>query len=335
MASSEQWGTFLRQCLDHRIDAAEFKTLSRLLFQRCPIAEDVLLDVLLETWLATGIKWDPLLPLYIDCLRRMGRLQIPTVLHSLLKHSSIHEKLGKKEASSPGGMEKKKKSNGLQQCYTFMTDGRVMQDVMLSMSAGNIPATMAEAIGIFSATVDWIQAVVAWHNSHMDAGQQTGGLMSSPDAASVFETLGIILTALSGNVKGLEVLSGDSHAGGFCPFFHFFFLSLLFLVLSYKAVYDGLLTVVALKIKLGQALSAYLPLCAEVSLGLRDRLASLQKAFNLYGEANSKALDMSMMDSVNVNALQFEASVMDGPVVNSRAGLYIYINAMVCFVSLF
>lgn len=223
MASSEQWGTFLRQCLDHRIDAAEFKTLSRLLFQRCPIAEDVLLDVLLETWLATGIKWDPLLPLYIDCLRRMGRLQIPTVLHSLLKHSSIHEKLGKKEASSPGGMEKKKKkSNGLQQCYTFMTDGRVMQDVMLSMSAGNIPATMAEAIGIFSATVDWIQAVVAWHNSHMDAGQQTGGLMSSPDAASVFETLGIILTALSGNVKGLEVLSGDSHAGGFCPFFFFF-----------------------------------------------------------------------------------------------------------------
>ncbi|PKY01917.1 mediator of RNA polymerase II transcription subunit 5 [Aspergillus campestris IBT 28561] len=177
-----------------------------------------------------------------------------------------------------------------------MTDGRVMQDVMLSMSAGNIPATMAEAIGIFSATVDWIQAVVAWHNSHMDAGQQTGGLMSSPDAASVFETLGIILTALSGNVKGLEVLSGDSHA--------------------------------ALKIKLGQALSAYLPLCAEVSLGLRDRLASLQKAFNLYGEPNSKGLDMSMMDSVNVNALQFEASVMDGPVVNSRAGLYIYINAM-------
>lgn len=236
MASSEQWGIFLRQCLDHRIDAAEFKTLSRLLFQRCPIAEDVLLDVLLETWLATGIKWDPLLPLYIDCLRRMGRLQIPTVLHSLLKHSSIHEKLGKEvQSSSPGGAMKKEKKQGLQQCYTFMTDGRVMQDVMLSMSAGNIPATMAEAIGIFSATVDWIQAVVAWHNSHMDAGQQTGGLMSSPDAASVFETLGIILTALSGNVKGLEVLSGDSHAGGW----FFSFLSACLLLSFLSLVYDG------------------------------------------------------------------------------------------------
>jgi mediator of RNA polymerase II transcription subunit 5 len=36
-----------------------------------------------------------------------------------------------------------------------------------------------------------------------------------------------------------------------------------------------------------------------------------------------------MMDSVNVNALQFEATVMDAPVINSRAGLYVYINAMV------
>lgn len=85
---------------------------------------------------------------------------------------------------------------------------------------------------------------------------------------------------------------------------------------------------IGLKIKLGQALSAYIPLCVQVSLPLRNRLDSLQKEFNLYGEAGSKALD-SMMDSMNVNALQFEASVMDGPVINSRAGLYVYINAMV------
>lgn len=84
-----------------------------------------------------------------------------------------------------------------------------------------------------------------------------------------------------------------------------------------------------MKIKLGQALSAYLPLCVEVSLPLRNRLDSLQKEFNLFGEPPSKALDVSMMENVNVNALQFEDSVMDGPVINSRAGLYVYINAMV------
>jgi mediator of RNA polymerase II transcription subunit 5 len=84
-----------------------------------------------------------------------------------------------------------------------------------------------------------------------------------------------------------------------------------------------------LKVKLGQALSAYLPLCVEVSLPLRNRLDGLQKEFNLYGERATKSLDVPMMENMNVNALQFEASVMDGPAINSRAGLYVFINAMV------
>lgn len=92
------------------------------------------------------------------------------------------------------------------------------------------------------------------------------------------------------------------------------------------------LTLLGLKIKLGQTLSGYLPLCVQVSLPLRNRLDSIQKELNLYGEPAPKSLD-SMMDSVNVNALQFEATVMDGPVINSRAGLYVYINAMVFITS--
>ncbi|KAB8075576.1 mediator of RNA polymerase II transcription subunit 5 [Aspergillus leporis] len=288
MTSSEQWGTFLHQCLMRRIDAAEFRNLSRLLFRRSPIAEGALLDVLLEIRLATGIKWDPLIPLYIDCLCKMNKVQTSTVLTSLLKHSSIHDK-----PQSPGSEAVQSKTNS--KCYTLMTDIRVIQDAMLSVSAGSAPKTLAEAAGIFSAIVDWFQAVVAWHNNHIDPSQQTGGLMSSPDAVTLFESLGILLAALSGTGKGIEVLSSDSHE--------------------------------ALKIKLGQALSAYLPHCMEFSLPLRSRLDSLQKGFNLYGEPPSKSLQ-SMIDNVNVNALQFEASVMDGPVISSRAGLYICINAM-------
>ncbi|KAB8255036.1 mediator of RNA polymerase II transcription subunit 5 [Aspergillus pseudonomiae] len=288
MTSSEQWGAFLHQCLMRRIDATEFKTLSKILFRRCPIAEGTLLDVLLEIRLATGIKWDPLLPLYIDCLCKMGKVQTSTVLTSLLKYSSIHDK---PQSPDSEAVQSKKALK----YYTLMTDIRVIQDAMLSVSTGSTPKSLAEAVGIFSAIIDWIQAVVAWHNNHIDPNQQTGGLMSSPDAVSLFESLGILLTALSGTGKGIEVLSSDSHE--------------------------------ALKVKLGQALSAYLPLCMEVSLPLRNRLDSLQKGFNLYGEPPNKSLQ-SMMDNVNVNALQFEASVMDGPVINSRAGLYIYINAM-------
>lgn len=86
-----------------------------------------------------------------------------------------------------------------------------------------------------------------------------------------------------------------------------------------------------LRTKLGRALTAYIPLCVEVSLPLRQRLDALQKEFNLFGDQTSKQLDQSSMQSINVTSLQFEASVMDGPVINTRAGLYVYLNSMVGF----
>lgn len=306
-SSAEQWRLFLDQCLKHRIDANEFKNLSNILAARCSVSESVLVDVLCDVravGAAAGVKWDPLVPVYIDCLCKTERVKIPSVLAGLLKRSSI---LPQSQIQSSDESEKLKqqKKNG----YTLMTDIRVIQDVMLAVSTGNsTPRTAAEAMEIFSAAVDWIQAVVAWHQQH----QQTGGLMGSPDVVSLFESLGILLAALSGTTKGVDVLSSDNEGIFFSSQFTF----------NTNANRTGL------KIKLGQGLSAYLPLCVEVSLPLRNRLDSLQKEFNLYGEPASKSLDMTIMDGMNVNALQFEASVMDGPVINSRAGLYVYINSM-------
>lgn len=191
----------------HRIDAAEFKNLSKLLLQRCPIGETPLLNVLFETRLATGIKWDPLFPLYIDCLCKMGQVQTSTVLHSLLEYSSIHDKPLSADSVTASGSKKPPKF------YTFMTDIRIIQDAMLAISTGHAPKSFAEAVGILAAIVNWMQAVVAWHNNLLDASQQAEGLLSSPDAVSLFESLGILLAALSGTAKGLDVLSSNSHEG--------------------------------------------------------------------------------------------------------------------------
>ncbi|KAJ9261509.1 hypothetical protein DTO195F2_4039 [Paecilomyces variotii] len=295
----EQWRKFLHQCLIQRIDANEFKSLSKLLLRRSPLPEATLLDVVLESRTVTDVQWDPLLPLYVDSLAKLGHVKISTVLSSALKYSTI---VDNKAGDSPGGTaaaaagEEIKKKKGRRVSSSLMTDIRIIQDAMMTISAGFSPKTTVEAVNIFSAVAEWIIAVVAWHNGNVDEQHQTGGLMNSPDGMTLFESLGILLAALSATGKALEALAmGNSEAW---------------------------------KVKLGQALSAYLPLCAGVSLPLRNRLDSLQKEFNLYGDSASKSLEVSMMDGVNVNALQFEASVIDGPVVNSRAGLYVYVNAM-------
>lgn len=201
MASTEQWRTFFRQCLTNRVDVNEFRDLSKLLFSRCSIPEATLLDALLESQDGTAIKWDPLLPLYIDVLCKTGRVKVPTVLTSLLKHSSICEK-----APEIHGKNSKR--------YTLMTDIKVIQDIMLSASTGNIPRSLTDAVSLLSVVADWIQAVLAWNNSRVDNAQQEG-LMNSPDAVSLFESLGILLAVLSGAGKGLEVLTTDSQEGIF------------------------------------------------------------------------------------------------------------------------
>ncbi|KAL4937955.1 hypothetical protein BDV06DRAFT_64670 [Aspergillus oleicola] len=312
-ASTGQWKAFLHRCLLHRIDAAEFKDLSKMLFARSPICEAPLLDALLDSCLsastsATGkgamVKWDPLVPLYIDVLVKMGKVSIAAVLGCLLRHSSVsgpsskknREKLKEKEkdADKTKNDDKNAKIKRKRQTYTLMTDIRVIQDAMLSVSTGSAAKTALEVVHAFSAIVDWIQALIAWHNRQLDA-EMPAGMMGNPDAVLLFESVGILLAALSGTGKGLVVLSRGGHE--------------------------------ALKLRLGQAISAYLPLCDEVSVPLRNRLDGLQKEFHLYGQPPSK-LDVGLMGDVNVNALQFEASVIDGPTINSRAGLYVYLNAM-------
>lgn len=222
--ASEQWKPFLQQCLLHRVDAAEFKELSRLLFQRCPIGDSALVDTLLRTRLSTGVKWDPLFPLYVDCFCRMGRVRIATVLSGLLKYSSIHAKpspgadvdtvKGKAKAQGKGKSPNQDKDRDRDRCYTLMTDIKVIQDAMLSVSTGATAKTLLEVLSAFSAVADWIQAIIAWHNSLLDA-DLPAGVMGLPDAVLLFESVGILLAALAGTGKGLQVLSAGGHEGLF------------------------------------------------------------------------------------------------------------------------
>jgi len=235
-SSVEQWRKLLHQCLIHRIDANEFRDLAKLLFRRCPLPESTLLDVVLEEarTVTNNVQWDPLLPLYVDALGKLGKVKISTVLQVLLRHSSVVEsssgtsskpqtptaaaaaaELPEKEKEREKEKGKEKTRKGKKVC-TFMTDIRIIQDAVMAISAGNAPKTTGEAVQIFTAIAEWIMAVVAWHNNNMDEDRQGGGLMNSPDAVSLFESLGILLAALSGTEKALEALSAENSEGTFC-----------------------------------------------------------------------------------------------------------------------
>lgn len=81
--------------------------------------------------------------------------------------------------------------------------------------------------------------------------------------------------------------------------------------------------------KLARSLSVFIPLLSSLSPALAVELETIQKQYNIFDGELTAALDESLMPGVNFAALQFQNSVVDGPIVTSRAGLYIYLNALV------
>ncbi|OAX79225.1 hypothetical protein ACJ72_06457 [Emergomyces africanus] len=179
---------------------------------------------------------------------------------------------------------------------TLMTDYCIIHNATIAATSGHAPKTVADAVNTFSALANWISALLSWNSSREPVGDPVGSLTKSPDALAVFESLGILFAALVGTEKSVNALSTPKSKGW--------------------------------RNKLGRALSEYIPLCAGVSIPLRDRLEVLQKDFNLYGHDSEKTLEDTMMENVNISALEFESNVLDGSIINSRAGPYIYVNAL-------
>ncbi|KAK2753905.1 mediator complex subunit [Arachnomyces sp. PD_36] len=288
MASSiEKWKTFLRQCLTRRISADKFREMAKILFESDTIPEGTLVDAVLESRAVTNVYWDPLIPLYVDTLRRLGIIKMPDILNSLLKHSSISQKDHESKASTAKPLAKPS---------TLLTDYRILQDLLMAVTSGWSPKSMRDARRTLTSVTDWIFALVSWVSASANDENPSGALGTSQDAFQVFESAGILLAALVGSSNALDSLSTPSAEAD--------------------------------KNRLAQAISAYNPICADISITLRNRLDALQKGFNIFDSSGSKSLEDAMMDEVDATAMQFESNVIDGPVINSRAGLYIYLNAL-------
>ncbi|KAK7550831.1 mediator of RNA polymerase II transcription subunit 5 [Phyllosticta citricarpa] len=78
---------------------------------------------------------------------------------------------------------------------------------------------------------------------------------------------------------------------------------------------------------LSESITAFMPHLSQASLQLADRLGMLQKQYSLTDHAANAVDDGSANNGLDVAVLQLE-TVMDLPVINTRAGLYVFINSI-------
>lgn len=81
------------------------------------------------------------------------------------------------------------------------------------------------------------------------------------------------------------------------------------------------------KVSFSRCLSILVTQLSQTNLQLATELDMLQKQYDIRDDIPGQTLDL--LDGVNLGALSFRESVMDSAPVNTRAGLYVYLNAMV------
>ncbi|KAL9604923.1 MAG: hypothetical protein Q9219_000111 [cf. Caloplaca sp. 3 TL-2023] len=83
-----------------------------------------------------------------------------------------------------------------------------------------------------------------------------------------------------------------------------------------------------LKTSFGQSLTPFIGNLSQTNIQLASALSYWQKHYQLHDEIPAESMDL--LNGVDLGTLSFEQGVLDNEPLNTRAGLYIYLNAMLC-----
>lgn len=68
---------------------------------------------------------------------------------------------------------------------------------------------------------------------------------------------------------------------------------------------------------------------SQINGQIASNLELLQKQSGLYEEEPTTLLNNGVVNGVDLNGLAYQQNVPDAPLIISKAGIYIYLNAMV------
>ncbi|OAG07236.1 Med5-domain-containing protein [Paraphaeosphaeria sporulosa] len=156
------------------------------------------------------------------------------------------------------------------------------------------PASNAEGTRTVKAAIRWMSAMVASHTNDSML-QAMAGIQQQPQQQSinVREGLGMLVVGLIENVKILQLLNRD----------------------ELKDIRKAF----------ARALTTFIPFLSQTSIQIANRLEIYQKEHDFHDKSSAGQTNENA--GLEVAALQLEA-VIDLPQINTRAGLYIFLNAL-------
>lgn len=286
--SLRAWDILFKQSLERRLPGDKFAKFINQLHDRSPAPGWKLAAVFFDRVAATTVSGDPRITVYLDALLEALLVDTAVILKALFSRSSARAHLASQQRSNE--KDKTKSLNAPQ------LESNILNQLARKLMAGSRPKTPTEARALLRTLVEWTSALVT-ANSNESMMQAMGAEVEQNrqlESALVRESIGLLWLATLENAKisgVIEVALGKE---------------------AHKAI--------------SQALSAFIPLWAQLSLQPANRLEALQKQLTLV-EQKAETKDKQEEGLDVAAALQIEAVANLVP-IQTRAHLYVFVTAM-------
>jgi mediator of RNA polymerase II transcription subunit 5 len=309
MSSTEPWSQLLTRSLATRLDPETFTSYAELLAAKHPAPSSYLADLFLRPTSTNHGSLDPRVPRYLQALLDLGLVNLVGILGALRRYSTFGVVAGEgEEGAQAMGAEREAKQaaqvggGGRRRRWTnsYTVDEMLFYRLAGAVSAGKTPRGAQEAAELVRACVAWMQMVTrAGHGANEMLG--LGGHPLAEEMNNAGVALGVLVVAVVDNGRVVQML-GTKGAR-------------------------------EIRTQLAKALAGLVPLLVQSSAQTAGRLELFRTqtlaAMEPVGKKNEAGKEIDDILEEGMGLGVDSMVVPDLPTMNSRAGLYIYLNALV------
>ncbi|KAI6247282.1 Mediator of RNA polymerase II transcription subunit 5 [Erysiphe necator] len=151
------WRTLLERCLASRLETDEFSKYATLLYERSPLSSSRICSIFLSPILQNNYCADPKSIRYTICLLGLGYIDIPNILNALWHYSTcraIATQISVEEEQNVW-------------VNSFTAEETIFYRLAKAISSGSVPKMIREAVETIKACTKWMEgAVLASRSQH-------------------------------------------------------------------------------------------------------------------------------------------------------------------------
>ncbi|OTB06195.1 hypothetical protein M426DRAFT_319265 [Hypoxylon sp. CI-4A] len=295
--SIEEWARFLDKCISSRLDPEKFESFVPIMYSKHPLPASIIADVFLKPQPMNHESLDPRIPRYIQVLTSQSFINTPSILKALYKYSTSHE-----QARKAGNLPHEDAEDTAQLRWG---SSYAAEEVIFY----RITKAVAMGIGIRAATdaLEVCRLMARWMT-----------LFTSASTAFAHEAMGNLQLH---NPQPKDEMEAARAA----------FVMLLLGICENSIVLNALSRPYAKKTRaaLSASLANFIPTIVQSASQIATRLEIFRTGALATFEPPDKKKETAnpVMDDLESTMALDNFVVSELPNVNSRAGLYIYLNA--------